>query len=241
MKEVVIKTCPKHGNTEHALYDGRLRCKQCMVDYDREKRHRVKEKLVNYKGGKCEICGYDKCLNAFDFHHRNSEEKEFNLNSANYNRPLDVLYKEVDKCVLVCATCHREIHYELNEEKRKNIILNDYHRDRALSKLDLTNVLNDIENGLFQNDIAIKYDVSLSTVRRFYAKHKLNKKHFKYDTNEFLKLFDINPTYSDMSKQLNVTCKVLKKYCVDNNLIESMNEIRAKHGLKPLVDKLDYK
>lgn len=241
MKEIVFKTCPKHGETEHALYNGRWRCRQCMIEYDSEKRHRIKRKLVEYKGGKCEICGYDKCLNALDFHHRNPEEKEFNLNSANYTRPLDVLYKEVDKCILVCSNCHREIHYELNEEKRKDIVLNDYHRDFALSKLDLTNVLNDIENGLFQNDIAIKYEVSLSTVKRFFAKHNLNRKHFKYDTVEFLELFEQFPTYSGISKQLNVTCKVLKKYCVDNNLIDAMNEIRSKHGLKPLVNKLDYK
>lgn len=241
MKEIILATCKRHGETEHAFYSGKLKCKKCMVEYDYQKRHKMKAKLVEYKGGKCEICGYSKCLNALDFHHKNPEEKEFALNTANYNKSFDVLKTEVDKCILVCATCHREIHFYENEEKRKEFIYNDISRATALSKLELDTVMLDIENGLTQLDISIKYDVSLSTVRRFFKQNNLTKKHFSCDNNELLKIFSENPTYAYAAKFYNTTVKVIRKYCVDNNLVQEINNIRLALGLKPLVNKNAYK
>ena len=43
-----------------------------------------------------------------DFHHKNPLEKRFELTSM--NRTWDILKEEVDKCLLVCSNCHREIH-----------------------------------------------------------------------------------------------------------------------------------
>ena len=82
-------------------------------DYVKDRRRKVKELLVNYKGGKCEICGYDKCLGALDFHHLDPNEKEFSISSSNIYKNIDKLKEEVDKCILVCANCHREIHYNV--------------------------------------------------------------------------------------------------------------------------------
>lgn len=39
----------------------------------------MKKRAVELKGGKCERCGYDKCLDALEFHHINPEEKEIKL------------------------------------------------------------------------------------------------------------------------------------------------------------------
>lgn len=84
----------------------------------RARRKAIKLALVNYKGGKCEICGYDKCLRALEFHHENPEEKDFILSSKN-ERPLEELFKEADKCRLLCANCHAEKHEELEDNKIK--------------------------------------------------------------------------------------------------------------------------
>lgn len=78
------------------------------------KKRALKHKLVIYKGGKCERCGYNKCEGALQFHHLNPQEKEFslshiNLNSDNFN--LEKIMAEVDKCILLCANCHSEEHY----------------------------------------------------------------------------------------------------------------------------------
>jgi len=70
---------------------------------------KYKNLLVEYKGGKCIKCGYNKCIEALEFHHLNPEEKSFSLGSN--SRSLDIQKKEADKCILVCSNCHREIHY----------------------------------------------------------------------------------------------------------------------------------
>ncbi len=80
-------------------------CNSCMVNHRRFLR---KKKMVEYKGGKCQRCGYDKCLAAFDFHHRDPKGKEFNI-SGNHCIAWNKLRKELDKCDLVCSNCHREI------------------------------------------------------------------------------------------------------------------------------------
>ena len=72
-------------------------------------RRRVKIKLVEYKGGKCKICGYNRCLSALDFHHRDPKKKKFIVN-GNLNKSFEILKKETDKCELVCRNCHAEVH-----------------------------------------------------------------------------------------------------------------------------------
>ena len=71
-------------------------------------RSNIKEKLVAYKGGRCQICGYDRCINALEFHHLNPQEKDFTISGG--TKSLNLLLPEVDKCILVCSNCHREIH-----------------------------------------------------------------------------------------------------------------------------------
>lgn len=75
-----------------------------------EWRRRAKIKLVEYKGGKCERCGYDKCIKALEFHHLNPKEKDFTISGKSWS--FERLKKEVDKCILVCSNCHSEIHEE---------------------------------------------------------------------------------------------------------------------------------
>ena len=71
-------------------------------------RKRTKKKLVEYKGGKCECCGYDKCIEALEFHHLDPGKKDFTISGT--SRSFDILKIEADKCILVCSNCHKEIH-----------------------------------------------------------------------------------------------------------------------------------
>jgi len=75
-----------------------------------KRRKKIKEMAIDYKGGKCCICGYDKCNAALDFHHLNDSKKEFGLGLNGMTRSWERTRNEVDKCILVCANCHREIH-----------------------------------------------------------------------------------------------------------------------------------
>jgi hypothetical protein len=75
-----------------------------------KRRRRLKEMLVEYKGGKCSLCGYKKYTGAFDLHHLDSSKKDFGLAMQGLTRSWEKIKKEADKCILVCANCHREIH-----------------------------------------------------------------------------------------------------------------------------------
>ena len=56
------------------------------------------------------ICGYRKCVGALDFHHIDEKTKQFDLSSHGLTRAWSRTQIELDKCVLLCANCHREIH-----------------------------------------------------------------------------------------------------------------------------------
>lgn len=73
-------------------------------------RKRTKIKLVEYKGGKCEKCGYDKFLQALEFHHLDPKEKDFTISGKSWS--FEKLKTEVDKCILLCSNCHIEIHHQ---------------------------------------------------------------------------------------------------------------------------------
>ena len=68
---------------------------------------------VEYKGGKSEICGYDRCIDALGFHHKNPTHKDFGISNKGYTRSWKKVQEELDKCVMICANCHRELHAKL--------------------------------------------------------------------------------------------------------------------------------
>jgi hypothetical protein len=74
-------------------------------------RVRRRRALVELSGGCCSRCGYDKCVNALVFHHRDPSTKLFNLSRADMTKTREVLDAEAAKCDLVCANCHAELHY----------------------------------------------------------------------------------------------------------------------------------
>src|SRR5437868_5782418 len=80
------------------------------IKYVKQRRTRLKEMAVKMKGGKCEICGYNKYLGALDFHHIDQSTKKFDLTVTELTKSWEVIKEEVEKCMLVCSNCHREIH-----------------------------------------------------------------------------------------------------------------------------------
>lgn len=74
------------------------------------RRTKLKKLMMEYKGNKCQLCGYSKYHGALDFHHIDPTQKSFNLSMDQLYRSWKRITKELDKCILVCANCHREIH-----------------------------------------------------------------------------------------------------------------------------------
>jgi len=78
-----------------------------------KRRKVIKEKAIEYLGGKCSFCGYARSYAALDFHHIDEKSKSFGLSQRGLTRSWERTKKELDKCVLVCANCHRELHVGL--------------------------------------------------------------------------------------------------------------------------------
>ena len=84
-------------------------CNSCMSN---RKRHDLKDRCVEYKGGKCERCGYCKSKRALAFHHLDPSQKDFGI-SGSHSRNWGLIKKELDKCIMVCHNCHSELHDEI--------------------------------------------------------------------------------------------------------------------------------
>ena len=85
-------------------------CKACYQMKYSINRKIQKQQAVDYLGGKCSKCGYNKCLNALDFHHLDPSIKEINPSQLMRFSSFDKIKSELDKCTLLCANCHREVH-----------------------------------------------------------------------------------------------------------------------------------
>ena len=87
---------------------------QKINEHKKQQRKLTKIKAVELKGGKCIRCGYNKCIAALVFHHRNPDEKDkdtYKVKESLWVRPWEFILQEIEKCDLLCANCHHEIHY----------------------------------------------------------------------------------------------------------------------------------
>lgn len=99
-------------------------CKSCYRDKARLKYHKRANDLNDYK---CKI-GCNKCKDTrgyvLDFHHKDPSTKSFSISSnPNVSISNKKFIEEIEKCVLLCANCHREFHYLENKE---GITIEDY-------------------------------------------------------------------------------------------------------------------
>lgn len=91
---------------------GRKRHNDAQVRWKRKN----KQRAVGYKGGKCSKCGYDVCIEALDFHHVDPTNKEFVISdSVRKGYSWEKMRAELDKCILLCSNCHRELHCFMNQ------------------------------------------------------------------------------------------------------------------------------
>ena len=75
-----------------------------------QRRRDLKLRAADYKGGCCLICGYDRSIAALDFHHLDPDKKDFTVSRKGYTRSWEKTRIELDKCILLCCRCHRELH-----------------------------------------------------------------------------------------------------------------------------------
>ncbi len=87
-----------------------------------KRRKKIREMALEYKGGKCQVCGYKKSNRALSFHHLDPRKKDFGISHKGMTRSWEKTRNELDKCILLCMNCHMEIHEgvtQLSAEMRK--------------------------------------------------------------------------------------------------------------------------
>lgn len=95
-------------------------CKKCNTKNTVKRLKNNKQRSVDYRGGRCQICGYNKCNDALEFHHIDPEEKEIDpakLRGLKWEHQK----AELDKCILLCSNCHREVHSKIRGEPDFNV------------------------------------------------------------------------------------------------------------------------
>ena len=84
--------------------------REYLIQAVQKRRKNIRWKAIAYKGGRCQICSYDRCAEALEFHHLSSSRKDFGISSKGYTRSWNKVLEELEKCILLCANCHRELH-----------------------------------------------------------------------------------------------------------------------------------
>jgi hypothetical protein len=121
---IVLKTCryclvaqPQDEFEICRVYKGkayrRLKCKKCKHATQMRRRARLKAWLDGYKKRcRCLRCGF-RDFRALEFHHRNKEDKEFNVaDMVKQGWSVAAIKREIAKCIVLCANCHLIAHYE---------------------------------------------------------------------------------------------------------------------------------
>ncbi len=100
----------RRKGTEPSVY-----CKSCSSLQTKERQWEVKRSAVEYKGGKCVVCDYDAYIGALEFHHIDPKEKDYTIAHKKLYS-FEKIKNELDKCILLCSNCHREVHAGLHDD-----------------------------------------------------------------------------------------------------------------------------
>ena len=86
------------------------KCKVCFNNDEKKRLRQIKQECLDYKGNECSNCGYNKCAAALDFHHLDPNQKDFEISRVKNKTITNIVKQELDKCIVLCANCHREVH-----------------------------------------------------------------------------------------------------------------------------------
>lgn len=84
-------------------------CGECHNQYTKRVGQAKRVRAIEYLGGECLSCGFDKYPCSIDFHHLDPSQKDSkfrNLRSWSWER----IKKEIAKCILLCGNCHTAYH-----------------------------------------------------------------------------------------------------------------------------------
>lgn len=115
MNKKTLKTCKKHGETKHFKRPdvNSYRCRKCASEAVSRRRQKLKKMAIEYKGGGCKVCGYNRTVWALNFHHLDPDEKDFGISQSGHTKSWEKIKVELNKCILLCHNCHAEVHAKI--------------------------------------------------------------------------------------------------------------------------------
>lgn len=236
-----MKTCPncKTEKESTEFYNRRNKegnspyCRSCTNTQSIIRQQKLKLEAVEYKGDSCISCNYNKYPGALEFHHLDPNKKDFSIGQMKC-RSLNSIKEELDKCILLCSNCHKEIHagyikYEngsiiksLPESLEWNLSVSDKH---LKIKKDFDLIIQRYKNKETTKDISKTYDVTTSYLLMLLKEEGIKitdipeqhdiiyTKKGKYPSDEELsKLVWIKPS-QELAKEFGVSDVALGKYC----------------------------
>ena len=168
-------------------------------------------------GDKCCICGYDRCQSALELHHLKPEEKDFTIGQT-LNKNLEIILQQLQKCILVCANCHREIHANLISLSLNNTSFIQSRADEILIQ----------RNNLLKHKIF--YCKNCGNICSKENSLCLNCYHLlsrqvERPSREILKNLIRIESFSSIGRRFNVTDNAIRKWCVSMNLPSKKSDI----------------
>ena len=105
------RVCSLHGLVKHnKRTDGGYRCSKCASAAVSKRRRAIKEQAIDYMGGACNHCKGSFHPAVYEFHHLDPGQKDFGISLSGATRSWEATRVELDKCVMLCANCHRIVH-----------------------------------------------------------------------------------------------------------------------------------
>lgn len=182
-------------------------------------RQRLKDRAVYVMGSKCMCCGYDRCIQALEFHHLNPEEKDFSFGS-NTNRSWASTRNELQKCILVCANCHREIHYGLIDN---STLISSFDEEKAK---EIDALIEDTKTRKVWYCKECGVEVSSGNDCCPKCAHKKMRVVDRPAREELKKLIRTTP-FTQIGKMFNVSDNAIRKWCKAENLPSKASEIKT--------------
>ena len=185
-------------------------------------RRRRKENLIRVCGGKCLICGYDKSNSALEFHHIDAAQKLYSIAANGTCHDLEKDLSEIQKCILVCANRHREIHdgdYSIQELEDKKFYSEEIANQLRLEKQKT------LEKTLYFCSSCGKqlYNKNISGLCENCYKEK---QRVGRPTREELKFLIRNMPFTKIGEKYSVSDNAVRKWCDKYSLPRKVSEIK---------------
>lgn len=106
------KQCVRSRSKQHYDEKGILKKEKRKI-YIQQRREWFNEFKKTLKCIKCE----ENHISCLEFHHRNPEEKDFEIAAFVSTASKEKILNEIKKCDVLCSNCHRKTHWEQKQTK----------------------------------------------------------------------------------------------------------------------------